>query len=186
MKFTDDVKNHFKRCIDIVSNFEADRFSIEAFNKANDSKIESPIEQILYLAIKTVCRINWCEKTLENTPHGSISTGVHVYPQYEIGKYRVDFFVEFSRIDYINSDKSNVVLKKTLVVECDSQQFHDRTEQERRYEKKRDRFLQKQGHKIFHFTGKEIKDEPFRIAAEIIAFVTDESVEDILQSEHLE
>jgi len=31
----------------------------------------------------------------------------------------------------------------------------------------RDRFIQSQGLKIFHYTGKEITDDPFRVAGEI-------------------
>lgn len=67
-----------------------------------------------------------------------------------------------------------------VIIECDSQMFHDRTERERRYEKMRDRYLIQQGYKTFHYTGKEITDSPFKVAAEILAYVTKSSVEDIL------
>lgn len=185
IKLTEDFNTHFRKCMDVVMNFEGDRFSVDAFNVLYSLNIESPIEQILYVSLRALSRITWHEKNFENTPDGAISTGLHIFPQYEIGKYRVDFLVEFRHIDYLSSNDSINVLKKSVIVECDSQQFHDRTEQERRYEKKRDRFLQQQGYKIFHFTGKEIKDEPFRISAEILAFVTDESAEEILQSDFL-
>jgi len=56
------------------------------------------------------------------------------------------------------------------VVECDSQQFHERTEEERRYEKARDRFLQKKGYKIFHYTGADIKSNYKKIVREIIRY----------------
>ena len=66
---------------------------------------------------------------------------------------------------------------KKIIIECDSQLFHERTEKERRYEKLRDRYFTKKGYKIFHYTGKEITDYPCKIAAEILAYITDTSIE---------
>lgn len=66
-----------------------------------------------------------------------------------------------------------VAKKKVVIIECDSQQFHERTEPERRYEKARDRFLQVEGYKIFHYTGASIKNNSLDIAKEIIAYVLD-------------
>jgi Uncharacterized protein conserved in bacteria len=60
---------------------------------------------------------------------------------------------------------------RQVIVECDSQQFHERTEEERRYEKQRDRFLTVEGYKVFHFTGAEIVRNPWSVAAEILEFV---------------
>lgn len=120
--------------------------------------IESPIEQILYIALSTIKDVYW----------GSDSLTIQY--QQEIGKYRVDFEVICTSISGGG---------KRVVVECDSQAFHERTEQERRYEKARDRFLQKQGYRAFHYTGKEIIEQPFRIASEIVAFVCDEEFEHV-------
>jgi len=109
------------------------------------SLIGSPIEQMLYCALKTIKELNYLED-------------LKVVPQYKIGQYRVDFLV---------------AKKKVVIIECDSQQFHERTEPERRYEKARDRFLQVEGYKIFHYTGASIKNNSLDIAKEIIAYVLD-------------
>lgn len=89
--------------------------------------------------------------------------GLRVVPQYAIGKFRIDFLVSHTRLQ----GEERVVL-----IECDSQAFHDRSETERRYEKQRDRFLQSAGFKIFRFTGAEILSTPFDVAAEILKHVT--------------
>ncbi|MDO8357217.1 MAG: DUF559 domain-containing protein [Nitrospirota bacterium] len=100
----------------------------------------------------------------------TIVHGLDITPQYVLGKYRIDFKVSYDRSPKHFADiaqlQSNVIL-----VECDSQEWHERSEKERRYEKARDRYLISNGHEVFHYTGKEIKDDPVTVAAEIIAHV---------------
>ena len=114
---------------------------------AKTHKIASPIEQVLLVSLLCIKNIN---------AH-NIDEKVEIQPQANIGKYRVDFLITCD--------------DRSLVVECDSQQFHERTEPERRYEKARDRYLIKVGHKTYHYTGKEILDRPFHVAAEILTEV---------------
>lgn len=132
---------------DLISSFSKDIGSAKEKQVNSEflkicNMVGSPIEQILYCALKTMCKINRIDD-------------IKIVYQYKIGKYRVDFFI------------SN---KKSVVVECDSQQFHERTEEERRYEKARDRFLQKKGYKIFHYTGADIKSNYKKIVREIIRY----------------
>ena len=120
------------------------------FRTIRNQKINSPIEQMLFLALTSAdsvfkfCRDNYIS--------------IEILPQFSIGKYRVDFLVKG------DIDK--------LVVECDSQEWHERTEPQRRHEKERDRFIQSKGYKVFHFTGKEIMETPHLPALEIIQHAT--------------
>lgn len=66
---------------------------------------------------------------------------------------------------------------KSLIVECDSQEFHERTEKERRYEKARDRHLLSMGYKVFHYTGSEICKDPIGVAIEILVYLTEDDKE---------
>ena len=91
--------------------------------------------------------------------------GLSIMPQAAIGKYRADFHISHER------KFKNRWEHRQVIVECDSQQFHERTEEERRYEKQRDRFLTTEGYKVFHFTGTEIVKNPWLVAAEILEFV---------------
>ena len=130
-------------------------------------EMESPIEQILYVAINALRKIHgikWSEPI--ETPSGTFLDGIFIDPQRKINRYRVDFYICFSIPLWEGCE-----YKKSLIVECDSQAFHDRTESERRYEKRRDRFLSKNGYTVFHYTGKEIFDNPFKVASEILAEV---------------
>ena len=119
-------------------------FILEVDRGIHRFNITSPIEQLLYAAmLKT--------KSMYGLNDLAIS------PQKKFGKYFVDFLIEED---------------KPVIVECDSQTFHDRTEVERRYEKSRDRFLQKQGIHVFRYTGKEIIENPTKIAEEILEYTS--------------
>lgn len=131
-------KNDFKK--DIVDNFYA--------------SVKSPIEILFFCAIKTIIDTN----KLEYYVIGDLIYGVEIMPQENIGKYKVDFLIA-------NHGK---IKTEYLIVECDGHSFHEKNENKRRYEKKRDRFLQKQGYKIFRFTGSEIVKDPISIAKECL------------------
>jgi very-short-patch-repair endonuclease len=117
---------------------------------------------------------------------GEINAGLFIEPQRKIGKYRVDFLIKYGAGAYSFEDGMRLVDKfKRVIVECDGHDWHETTEAERRSEKERDRFLQKshvftrkngaryrvEGSKVLRFTGKEITDDPFKVAMEILDHV---------------
>lgn len=126
--------------------------------------ITSPIEMAFFTAIHLM---------LEQSGLGHHNTmvdgklemfGTIVSPQFKIDKYRADFLVSYR--------KDPEFVTKKVVVECDGHNFHDRSEPERRAEKQRDRFFQKNGYRVFHFTGSEIIKNPFFCASEVLEFLT--------------
>lgn len=137
-------------------------------------KITSPIEKLLYIALMVLQKINnldeWDYNFNENRtdllPHCPM-LGLYVVPQFKIDNYRVDF-----RISYGNKKQKY----KEALIELDSQEFHERNEKERRYEKIRERNFVKLGYKILRFTGKEINDNPYIIAQEILEYLTEEDI----------
>lgn len=145
--------------------------------------IESPIEQILYTSIKTLLILNGQEE-IGIVGHGGkhFLVGIDIYPQEKIGEYFVDFKVSNFWITRSGSHRSQN--ENTVIVECDGHKFHDRDEAQRRYEKKRDRFLLKNGFKVFHYTGKEIKDRPFSVAQEVLSEISTDNFEDHVITAH--
>jgi len=133
--------------------------------------IASPIEQILFAAMLVVMKeTGQRESDPTYCPCGNImAEGIRIEPQFKIDKYRADFMVEYHRGDVKGMGRN---IKNQVIVECDSQEFHETTEAQRRYEKKRDRDMQSLGYKVFRYTGSEIVKEPYRVASEIISFVT--------------
>lgn len=184
-KLVDNVLSFINECSKEIGRFAEQDWNIDLWNECQEMGMESPIEQILYCALKTVRKLNYIteDQIVDNWDDRKLTyiVGLGFYPERQIEKYRVDFLVG----NYIYH-KQKGQIKTEVVVECDSQQFHDRTEQDRRYEKQRDRFLQTQGYKIFHYTGSEICQKPLKIAQEIIAFVMERDKEEILIDSNLE
>lgn len=159
----------------IVGKWKADDFNIDNWNIITDNPIDSPIEQILYLAFETMREINRKSPSEPIIYEGKeIVVGLGLHPQRTIEKYRVDFVAVYGRI------YKKIYEYEEVIIECDSQQFHERTEKERRYEKKRDRYLQKKGYKIFHYTGKEIFEQPYQVVSEIIGHLIHADAEELI------
>ncbi len=153
MKPTDNVIRFIARCNDLTLQIRGIHSCI--------NKSESPIEQIFIVALLVVMDISRIPlKAYYNY-------GIEVKAQANFGDYRVDFA--------LNSYVSEI--KRTVVVELDGHEFHDRTEKQRRYEKERDRYLQSSDdiNAVLHYTGKEITDSPFNIAADVLSHLFPEA-----------
>lgn len=178
MAYEKNVLKHLQHCSKLVGDNAATAFDQDTFCEFSDLRVESPIEQLLYVSLKTVAELCYI-------PHHDIAKidghdyvyGLNIQPQHPIKTYRIDFYVSWS--GYISSPLKQ---SKHVAVECDSQQWHERTEKERRYEKKRDRELANSGIHTFRFTGKEIIEDPFKPACEVIAFLSNHRYEDLYES----
>lgn len=93
---------------------------------------ESPIEMASYLAIEA-----WRKQVLFR--HKELVT---FETQVSIGKYRLDFMLQHQ--------------DKTLAVECDGHDFHERTKEQAKRDKQRDRFFSAKNITVARFTGSEI------------------------------
>lgn len=142
-----------------------------------ESGIQSPIEALFYAAF---CAVNntscLCGYSDEPFPFLGEKDFLIALPQHKVDKFRADFgcFYGIIKSDLISGYEYR---GKWVAVELDGHAFHDKNEKQRRYEKHRDRFFQKQGYKIFRFTGSEIHANPFNAAVEVVAHLldTDES-----------
>lgn len=107
----------------------------------------TPIEKIMY-AILT--RIQDCF----NEAYDS-EIQINFIPQEKIGRYRVDFVVEASFSD----DK--------VIIECDGHDYHEKTKEQAKHDKERDRYLTSLGYKILRYTGSEIYNDFIKIEKEL-------------------
>lgn len=103
------------------------------FNSYNETPEMTPIEQIVYFCL--ISYLGW----------GKIKS---VKQQSPIGIYRADFIVEV--INYKTAMVDNIA------IECDGHDYHERTSSQAQHDKKRDRFFQDEGFKVYRFTGSEI------------------------------
>lgn len=91
------------------------------------------------------------------------TSDVGIEVQYEIGRYRLDFalFCGTKRVD----------------VECDGHDFHERTKEQARRDRSRDRALQAAGWIVCRFTGSEIHRDAAACAVEALRFLQPEAAE---------
>jgi very-short-patch-repair endonuclease len=114
---------------------------------------DSPIEQLMGLALqyrmdKQFESVNYLMVPQENV-------------DVEGKKYRVDFLIVI------------VTPNKPLefVVECDGHDFHEKTKEQAKRDKSRDRDLLKRYSAVLRFTGSEINNDPFGCANEVIDII---------------
>lgn len=148
----------------------------------NNDGTESPIEKLFLVSLKAAVKYIY--------PHqrNSIVIAKHpdtrlqkdymesfvVRPQFQIGSYRVDFLIH--AYDFLASgwddDECWFPYHEThwrsLVVECDGHDFHERTKEQAARDRKRDRELSLKGYDVFRFTGSEIWRDPIKCAEDVI------------------
>ncbi len=70
-----------------------------------------------------------------------------------------------------NSHAENSTETKSVLVECDGHDFHERTKDQAKHDRMKDRFLQANGYNILRFTGSELWSDPYKCAKEIYSFL---------------
>jgi very-short-patch-repair endonuclease len=87
-----------------------------------------------------------------------------IRPQHRVGQYRLDFRVRCARVDYRGRDHWRWM---NIAVECDGHDFHERTKEQARRDRARDRFLTAEGYRVLRFTGSEIVKDPWECARQV-------------------
>ena len=129
---------------------------------------ESPIEYLLGGAIQIQNILFWRLARMEPTPLMSQSDLAKwpdpdtdfIIPQFEIeGIGRVDFLITRTAFQ-----------RHRVAIECDGHDFHERTKEQARRDRERDRLLQERGIHILRFTGSEIYKSPSACAQKVWNF----------------
>ena len=112
------------------------------------SRCESPIEQQFF--------IEWMRQ------HNGEPWYIRPQKRYHLGDkvYRADF---------------SVITKSSheVVIECDGHDFHEKTKEQAKMDKARDRAFQSANIPIFHFTGSEIYRDVFHCVKEVTDFLSE-------------
>lgn len=119
----------------------------ESWMKRLEEEYSSPIERITFMSL--VLLSNQCFDDFE----------LEIVPQYEIGKYKVDFLVCHYKTDTY------------IVIECDGHNFHEKTKKQAAHDKTRDRFITKQGYTILRYTGSQICENPQEISDDVHSII---------------
>lgn len=78
--------------------------------------------------------------------------------QVRMGRYTVDFVIERNG--------------REVVVEVDGHDYHERTKEQAAHDRKRDRWMAAQGHKVMRFTGSEVWKDAVACVREVDALLS--------------
>lgn len=120
-------------------------------------EVKSPIEALMYFSLSVVSQMR-----------EGIYLSIHT--QKRIGRYCVDFLITATENHALHQPR----LSSTVIVECDGHEFHEKTKDQARKDKQRDRFLQSQGFPVLRFTGSEIWSDCMAKADEVLEFLESE------------
>ena len=144
--------------------------SVGALNFAVE-EVASPIEEAMILALCTVglysyygVKINGAHTECLGAYSDSAPYVLIITPQFKVGRYRADFLITV-RDRWGDGD---AYIDGSLLIECDGHDFHEKTKDQAKRDKKRDRELQSAGFEVHHFTGSEIWEDPVACAREAI------------------
>jgi very-short-patch-repair endonuclease len=147
---------------------------------------ESPIELPIALALMTVARHEGISVKLV-LPDGSEEgdrfepTGgtrfpdlmLRIEPQAQLGEHRVDFYLTLD--GSIGTEQGQVrSASKRMVVECDGHDYHEWTKEQARRDRERDRNLQSFGFLVYRYTGREIWEDVFTCATQVVGSLESE------------
>lgn len=165
------TKEKVERIILEACEAEAVRYEEEFYRLAGDC--ESPIEELLLAALFSDHSVHEFQvifmgksslrRVFTDEPTARFVQGetVYIYQQAEIGQYRADFLIHDCSVPL------EVAAPRVMIVECDGHDFHERTKEQARRDKQRDRHFQSRGFKVLRFTGSEIFADPEAVANEV-------------------
>lgn len=146
--------------LDELSAQLAWRISAER-NNGHYAACQSPIEEAFLAAFKfhgvvnsytPIVGLPTSEQVAEATKTGSLH--MFIVPQWPVENYRADFLVGFA------CDGSH--RQTSIIVELDGHQWHEKTKDQARRDKERDRILNNHVAKVIHFTGSEVFRSPLK------------------------
>lgn len=134
------------------------------------------IEKLFIYALDAYCKYDDNEDVIVCREPGTFAkevgtepcTGVWVEQQVELGNWRADFVIH--RYDWICEKW------RTVIIECDGHDFHERTKEQAARDRSRDRRASLSGFVVLRFTGSEIWKDPLGCAEQVIMWFTAESM----------
>ena len=135
------------------------------------SECESPIEAKFLTALFDHCAFDDAVFIAKHQ-HPFITTRdnrLRVGCQVKFDKYRVDFMM----VKFHPNGTGTF-----LIIECDGHEFHERTKEQARRDRSRDRMMTAAGARVLRFTGSEIHQNPDSCVGEVATIIECDSIDD--------
>lgn len=150
----------------ILSQFKDENVEFYSnFNKEMLNQCDSPIEKDYLINLLYVGELSNLDLNVTN--------------QHEINvdnkKYKTDFHVTAVQQYTLENDEGTFVQSRSvsLCIECDGHEFHEKTKEQVKRDKQRERNMVKKGYKFIRFTGSEIYQDAKKCALETLRILID-------------
>jgi len=147
--------------------------------------VDSPIEALMLVGMLQLVPLQeidiapiWEVEILTDNPHPDVSARIAkrgcmaIQMQHELLDWPADFVISCPSIS-----------PKQVIIECDGHDFHERTKEQARRDRSRDRAAQEAGYMMLRYTGSEIYRDPLGCAKSAIkalaGFIEDDWLKDI-------
>lgn len=124
------------------------------------------------MEVHTFCAWDAFEVWIGGPDEDEIPTRLEIRIQPTIGRYRADFTLY----------RLGLGCDALLVVECDGHDFHEKTKEQAKRDKSRDREMKIMGHDVFRFTGSEIFNDADGCAKQSLAFLEEKFNQKLLRT----
>lgn len=124
------------------------------------SSIKSPIEQAFFLAMKEEMQWIECKRGVQAT---------FLDPQHKITTEKNTYYADFG-IGVLLSDDTSL----KWAIECDGHDFHEKTKEQAKRDKQRERAIIGAGYTVIRFTGSEIHEDPYKCVQEAHSLILSE------------
>lgn len=190
-EFFDDLDESYSYAIAVLSILRHESFKIAVDLDMIFEQCQSPIEKMFLSALICACNNKGIGISLyseENVPHfedilSFASSYLLIYPQKQIGKYRVDILLTLIMDGYYDYQTEGIISgKHSLIIECDGHDYHEKTKEQASSDKSRDRELQAIGYNIFRFAGSDIYKDVFKCVTECIEYLFDKIINEARNS----
>lgn len=91
--------------------------------------------------------------------------------QFKVGKYKADFKITKFELE-IDGDCAVNLRKKSIVIEVDGHDFHEKTKEQVKKDKARDRFFLASGLNVMRFSGSEIYNDLEKCVDEVTNYLS--------------
>lgn len=132
------------------------------------ARFPSPIEALFYTALAAVARFEAHHPDSEHLGcFSDQATWRDDEPPYQRLVVEMQVRVLDWPVDFLVGVSDFARGRHYAVVECDGHDFHERTKEQARRDRSRDRRLQEHGFRVFRFTGSELYRDPYGCAQEV-------------------
>lgn len=128
--------------------------------------IESPIERLFWITYKE----NEYKTLFELNNHLKTMPIVYFQKQINYGEGDNNYY----KVDFVIFSEINPKIK--FAIELDGHEFHEKTKEQVKKDKERERNLQKLGWHVIRFSGSEVYNNPYKCWIEVIDIVKSKTI----------